>query len=173
MLLLPILHIILYKHYNVKANNKKHKDFLLSKLVMGLYKKKKMNKHTFNLRGKLQEIQMENNDDANHSREKKQNNYSPIFAFLNYLFKIVKFFIGIAGIYIIWIFLHYVASHLYVRFCVPHTLYGFLLSPFLVATPYCIGLRWLVNNGANTIHSMWILLGSWFGSQFAVLTNNN
>ena len=67
-------------------------------------------------------------------------------------------------IYVLWILLHYFASHLYVYYCVPKTLIGFLVSPFLIASPQCHSLRWVVYNGANIISNMWVILGTWLCS---------
>jgi hypothetical protein len=67
----------------------------------------------------------------------------------------------IGGMYIGWIGIHYAASHLYVEYCVPKTIVGFLISPFLTSTTYCSAFRWAIHNGANEIQSMWLLLGSW------------
>jgi hypothetical protein len=64
-------------------------------------------------------------------------------------------------IYVFWILLHYFASHLYVYYCVPKTLVGFLASPFLITSPQCHSLRWIVYNGANIISNMWVILGTW------------
>ena len=97
--------------------------------------------------------------------------YHISLVFLNYIYKIITLGLGIFGIYLIWILLHYFASHLYVKLCVPNTMYGFIISPFLVSTPYCTGLRWLIYTGANTIHNMWILFGSWISSRVIILTN--
>lgn len=68
----------------------------------------------------------------------------------------------IGGIYIVWCSLHYVTSQLYVYYCTPYTLLGFITAPFMVATPQCTGLRWCITHGAQTIISMWLVLGTWF-----------
>ncbi len=81
-----------------------------------------------------------------------------------YLQHLIKIVFGVGGIYLLWICLHYVASHLYVKFCVPTTIVGFLLSPFMVSTPHCQGLRWIVYNAANMINNMWIIFGTWICS---------
>ena len=86
-----------------------------------------------------------------------------------YGIKFIKVFINISGIYIAWIFLHYIASHLYVRLCVPNTIVGFLLSPFMTVTPHCQGLRWIILNGANMINNMWIILGTWLMSNVFIV----
>lgn len=69
--------------------------------------------------------------------------------------------IRIIFIYFLWIKLHYIASILYTTFCTPNTLYGFIMSPFLIMTPQCQGLRWIIYTGANTINNMWIVLGTY------------
>jgi hypothetical protein len=84
-----------------------------------------------------------------------------IYNIFLYLENIFKFIFGVSGIYLLWICLHYFATHLYVKFCVPSTVVGFLLSPFMTATPHCHGLRWVVYNAANMINNMWILCGTW------------
>ena len=86
-----------------------------------------------------------------------------------YIYKIFQLFIRISGVYFLWILFHYFASHLYIKFCVPETILGFLISPFLITTPYCVALRWVIQTGANTINNMWIVFGTWFCSQFFIL----
>ena len=83
--------------------------------------------------------------------------------------KVVKYIISFSGIYLLWIILHYFASHLYIRFCVPQTIIGFLISPFLTATPHCQGLRWVVYNGGNFINNMWVVLGTWICSNILIM----
>ena len=99
------------------------------------------------------------------------------YNFGNYFFtvtyKIIKFIINISGIYLLWILLHYVASHLYVKFCVPCTLFGFIMSPFMTATPHCQGLRWIVYNAANMINNMWIIFGAWICSTLLIINKGN
>jgi hypothetical protein len=76
--------------------------------------------------------------------------------------------IKIAGIYLLWILLHYIASHLYIYFCVPQSMYGFLISPFLITTPHCKALRWCIHDGSNIINNMWSLLGNWIISKIYI-----
>ena len=67
----------------------------------------------------------------------------------------------IGGIYLIWITLHYIASWLYSYLCTPWSVIGFLVTPFIVASPHCHALRWCVVHGAETITAMWLILGTW------------
>jgi hypothetical protein len=76
---------------------------------------------------------------------------------------------SIFGIYIVWIFIHYLSAHLYVYLCVPATIIGFILSPFLVPSPHCQALRWAIYNGGNSIIAMWVLLGAWLMKYFTVI----
>lgn len=92
--------------------------------------------------------------------ERKEN-----FIFKNYVYqyinKTVKISFSLYGIYLVWIVLHYGASHLYIEYCVHRTWVGALVSPFLTSTPHCQGLRWLIYNGGNQINNMWVTIGSW------------
>ena len=101
-----------------------------------------------------------------------KNIYTYGLYFLKYLYKTIKFLIKISGLYIIWIILHYVASHLYIKLCVPNTIIGFLMSPFMTATPHCQGLRWLIYNAAIMINNMWVLLGAWICSTLLFVNND-
>jgi hypothetical protein len=91
----------------------------------------------------------------------------------NFFYKIIRFIFNISGIYLLWIFLHYVASHLYVKLCVPNTIIGFIMSPFMTSTPHCQGLRWIVYNAANMINNMWSVLGTWICANVLVVMNSN
>ena len=62
--------------------------------------------------------------------------------------------------YLVFVGLHYFAVHLYARWCVPWTIHGFMLSPFVSPAPHCAGLRWAINAGGETINIMWLVLGA-------------
>lgn len=81
-----------------------------------------------------------------------------------FIFSCIKFFIKISGVYLLWILLHFAASHMYIKFCVPSSFFGFIISPFMTASPHCQGLRWIIYTGANTINNMWVILGTWLCS---------
>jgi hypothetical protein len=66
-----------------------------------------------------------------------------------------------AAIYITWITLHYASVHLYAKFCTASTIYGFILSPFIVDAPHCSALRWIIFHGASQINLMWTGLGAY------------
>lgn len=95
-------------------------------------------------------------------------NYSGIF-----LYKTIKIIIKVSGVYLLWIFLHFCASYLYTKLCVPTTFVGLLMSPFLTATPHCQGLRWVIYNGANIINNMWLIVGTWLCANIMGLNNDS
>ena len=103
-----------------------------------------------------------------HREDIFDRSYQVVVICFQYTYKTIKIFINASGIYLIWIFLHYLASHLYVKLCVPSTILGFILSPFMTATPHCQGLRWVVYNAANMINNMWIILGAWICSTLLI-----
>jgi hypothetical protein len=77
----------------------------------------------------------------------------------------IQYIFEICGFYILWITIHHISGNLYTHMCVPYTLKGFLLSPFLINTPHCIALRWVIYNGGNIIHDMWFVIGTWIMSK--------
>ena len=90
--------------------------------------------------------------------------YDFINTLLNCAIKIALFLCKICGMYFVWICLHYFSAQLYIEWCVPPTVQGFVMSPFMVDTPHCHGLRWIVYNAATVINNMWIVLGTWIYS---------
>ena len=91
---------------------------------------------------------------------------------ISFILRTSVFLFKISGVYILWISLHYFSAHLYVKFCVPDTIIGFIMSPFMISTPHCQGLRWIVYNAANTINHMWLLIGSWIYSMIWIVRAN-
>jgi hypothetical protein len=67
----------------------------------------------------------------------------------------------VAGIFILWITIHYIASNLYPMFCAELSLLGFVKSIFVAQAPHCIALRWIIYNGGLAINSMWISIALW------------
>jgi hypothetical protein len=120
-------------------------------------------------------------EDSNNPRKNKisfftiivDNSYNIFVICFNYIYKGIKIFIKISGVYLLWICLHYIASQLYIELCVPKSVFGFLISPFMTSTPQCQGLRWIVYNAANMINNMWLLLGTWICSTLLLLTNSD
>ena len=82
-----------------------------------------------------------------------------------YSYSITKTAFSASKIYLMWVLFHYMAAHMYVYFCAPATLSGLLLSPFLMSAPHCVALRWAIHNGADVVHAMWLILGTWLCSK--------
>jgi hypothetical protein len=81
---------------------------------------------------------------------------------------IKDWFYNIAGIFILWIILHFGAANLYARFCAEFTILGFIKSIFVAEAPHCVAMRWIIYNGGTVIHSMWVSIGLWItGKIFA------
>jgi hypothetical protein len=81
---------------------------------------------------------------------------------MNAIQNALNFVASPTGIIILWILLHFVTPHLYVYFCTPATIVGFITSPFIAPAPHCSALRWCIYNSGNFITTMWMLIGSWF-----------
>ena len=62
--------------------------------------------------------------------------------------------------YTSWIIVHYIASHLYVYYCVPWSPLGIVWSPLIISAPHCTAMRWCVQNGAAITNGMWLALGA-------------
>jgi hypothetical protein len=69
--------------------------------------------------------------------------------------------IKICSLYFFWIALHYTSSHLYVYFCTPYSIRGFLMSPIQSPMPHCSALRYMIYNGGEYINKMWWVFGLW------------
>ena len=106
-----------------------------------------------------------------HFLIKKSYDYSVYIFCLAYKTTIV--IIKVSRIYLLWILLHYIASQLYIQLCVPRTILGFLMSPFMTATPHCQSLRWVVYNAANVINNMWYIIGAWICSNILIIKSDN
>lgn len=70
-------------------------------------------------------------------------------------------FVATSGAYILWILAHYMAAHVYARICTPISVFGIIASPFLIASPHCQGLRWVIFEAGNKMNVMFGLLTGW------------
>jgi len=73
----------------------------------------------------------------------------------------MTYLLSISKVYLVWILIHYGMSHCYVKFCTPPSVYGLIISPLLSSAPHCKAMRWAIYTGANTIESMWVIIGTW------------
>ena len=95
--------------------------------------------------------------------------YNIFYYVFQYIYTLGCLITKVVGMYVLWVLLHYFGSHIYIRLCVPNTIYGFLISPFLTSTPHCQALRWCVYNGANIINYMWMEFGAWISSNIHIV----
>ena len=77
----------------------------------------------------------------------------------------IKHAFAVSSINLFWITLHFVTAQMYVQFCAYPSLYGFLLSPFLISSPHCAAMRWIFTKGGTLIDGMWIIMGTWLCSK--------
>ena len=91
--------------------------------------------------------------------------YEYFIGIINTIVPALKWLYFISKVYIIWITIHYISCQLYVHYCVPTGVMGYLMSPFLVSSPQCKALRWAFYNGGNIIDNMWNYLGVWASTQ--------
>ena len=80
---------------------------------------------------------------------------------ISILWWLLTIIISLFGYYLMWITLHYAAVHLYPMYCAPFTITGFVLSPFMVAAPHCVAMRWLISEGSKVIVTMWVSIGAY------------
>ena len=59
----------------------------------------------------------------------------------------------------VWSIAHSASVYAYAHFCSPLTPLGFLVTPFLIGSPHCVALRWMINNGALGVSSGWVSFG--------------
>jgi hypothetical protein len=64
-------------------------------------------------------------------------------------------------IFILWTAIHIISAHLYVYMCVPLSIRGIIMSPFMIDVPYCYATRWIMNKSVNSINVLWISIGNW------------
>tara|TARA_B100001175_G_C19366536_1_gene569684 strand:+ start:249 stop:695 length:447 start_codon:yes stop_codon:yes gene_type:complete len=82
---------------------------------------------------------------------------------------------GVMLVYFGVIFVHFICSNIYPTMCCPWTFWGFIMSPFMVVTPHCEGLRWVIHYTGEQIRNYWIWLGGYlvwyFGNQITPYIN--
>ena len=97
---------------------------------------------------------------------------------------ITNFFYSIPkeiNIYLICTNAHYVTPHMYVYFCTPGSIYGILMSQFMVITPHCQCIRWTLTFSGYVLNNLWFLFMSlllnkvltYFGTFGYLTTNSN
>ena len=59
----------------------------------------------------------------------------------------------------VWTGVHYAAVHGYQHFCVPQSLWGAAMSPFLIPAPHCRGLSWLIDISSASVQGVWMSAG--------------
>lgn len=135
------------------------------------YRNKKENEQENEVELTKEEIDELN--DIEFKKLSKNDHFEYLYNFIpdicSFILRGTIFLFKVSAIYLLWICLHYFSAHLYVKFCVPNTILGFIMSPFMVMTPHCQGLRWIVYSAANIINNMWMVIGAWIYSMIWII----
>ena len=119
--------------------------------TIGIKTNKKMSHH-------LTQEDINDCNDIELERISKSKLFDDFYEFLDnsisFILRTIVFLFRMSGIYILWISLDYFSAHLYVKFCVPNSFIGFIMSPLMISTPHCQGLRWMLRG--HTINNIFI-----------------
>jgi len=109
-------------------------------------------------------------NNINQSNDMVTKKYSNLFNEIISYFTVIN---NMAGFYLLWISIHFAAAHLYVKYCTPYTVFGFIVSPLINSAPHCAAFRWCISYGSTTITTMWVVIGTWLVSKFTLMVANN
>jgi hypothetical protein len=84
------------------------------------------------------------------------------------IYNAAMFVFTVGKLYLLWILMHYFASHFYIKYCVPPTFMGLIVSPFFAPAPHCKALRWVIYTGGLNIETMFTVLGTWVYSKISM-----
>jgi hypothetical protein len=104
-------------------------------------------------------------DSTTENKEEIQGKWDKLKSIYGFVVSYFKWVYFISKVYILWIVIHYISVQLYVKYCVPSSIWGFITSPIMVSSPHCKATRWVLHTGANTIDNMWNTIGVWFSTQ--------
>jgi len=82
-----------------------------------------------------------------------------------YFIEIAIFICSASSMYVLWVFLHFIASHIYIEHCVGKTFIDIIFSVIYTSSPYCQGLSWMIYTGSRQIATMWMVLGTYVSSK--------
>jgi hypothetical protein len=68
-------------------------------------------------------------------------------------------------IYFVWMVVHYASVHIYSNVCAPLSIRGFIASAFLVPSPHCEALGWIIYNGSLNSRAMWVMFGCYISTK--------
>lgn len=73
---------------------------------------------------------------------------------------------GIVFVYFGVVAVHYIASNVYPTLCSPWSIFGFIMTPFMVVTPHCEALRWSIHYTGDQIRNGWLWVGAYLVGYF-------
>jgi hypothetical protein len=96
------------------------------------------------------------------------------FIYIGYIKRTIP---NIVFVYLAVIIIHWISSHLYPKLCCGNTVWGLIMSPFMIVTPHCEGLRWVIQFTGEKIRNAWFWLAgylvSYIGMKISPLFLNN
>lgn len=79
--------------------------------------------------------------------------------------------INIIVYFILCNMVHHYASKMYIHFCAYSTplfqINNIFMSPIVIISPHCMGLRWLILESSNTVYFQLLACCSWFISRIS------
>ena len=100
------------------------------------------------------------NKRENQEKEINISLYDKYMMHMTILYDNNKLIINTMSLYMSWIFIHYVSTHIYSNYCTNLSLWGLISSPVIITTPVCRGLSWIIYTGSDKIFNMWNVLGT-------------
>ena len=80
----------------------------------------------------------------------------------NYYFQRIRENIPtVVSVYFGIVLTHYVCSNIYPLWCCKLTFFGFIMTPFMIVTPHCEALRWIIHYTGEQIRNVWLWIGGY------------
>jgi len=67
--------------------------------------------------------------------------------------------------YFAWVSLSYFSIHAHAHFCAEWSIMGFFTHSFVVSSPHCNALKWLINEGSSAISRLFALFAMYVVSK--------
>jgi hypothetical protein len=92
--------------------------------------------------------------------------YDSIKKIFDLIYKFIIVIFETCFIYVVWIFIHTIASNLYTLHCARLGILDIFISTLTINAPHCSAFRWIMNKSSLVMENMWFLLGGYFSLTF-------
>ena len=122
---------------------------------------------------KQQQEKQQQEKQPQRSDQKETKNYEKVVAVMKNVATFVynSVWINIIIYFIFCNIVHHYASKMYIHFCAYSTplfqMDSVLMSPIVIISPHCMGLRWLILESSNTVYFQLLTCCSWFISRIS------